>query len=833
TLNRQNKHFSIPRLLNTLFTGRTDVTDIICKALTPIETNDTEQQRIFVITGMGGMGKSEICIKVANLLRQKYWGVFWIDLSNPSTAEAELIAVAKKLGRTVDKLSDARDVLASTNKSCLLILDNADDPDFDYGPFFPQMTRGAIIMTTRIYECAASYNTVGSEELEGLDPTCSSHLLLSAAKIPEESWSSYHDSAMKIVELLGSHTLALIQAGAYIANGHSTIAEYPAKYETQRKRLLEFLPKQARSRYAGVYATFEASAKVLETNDDGGSKDALALLNVLSMLHFGFLPMVLFEKAWEKSRELLNRNVDLTIVDGEPNQWHTRQVPDFMQMQAEEWDAFRLTRAISLLASLSLITTHKSDDTLTGISMHPVAHAWAKDRQKLDVQQQSWISVGCILASNDYDVWVRQERQLRPHVLAYLGDAQAWITSAHNLLGENVKGTLVPSMLQIGWGLQTWRQDQQLRAFLGDLFGAFNLSEEIPLENWMPLYDLKAKSFLDENHQKAIGLLQKIDEIKSSQLEPNDLSRLETQSSLGWVYVANGQAQMGIKLLKDVLEIRRKFQDEDSSEILEAHRYLGYAYLENHQMHEAIGSLEHVVSIRKVTLEEDHAVLLASQHVLAGAYLDDGQVTEAIDLLEHVVKIRKRSLEESHPDLLISQHVLARAYLDDRQVTAAIDLLDHVVMIKKRSLEERHPELLVSEHVLARAYFKNKQVLEAVKLEEQVVKVWQMTVSEKHRGRVISENNLAIYRERLALQEDFQGGGEDLSDGDGNVDSNSYGNILGDDIEIADADAGGEDRDETPDPEYRPNKRKRMADADAGGKDRDETLDQKTGLIRG
>jgi nucleoside-triphosphatase THEP1 len=37
-----------------------------------VDTNSTKQQRRFVITGMGGQGKSEICLKVADLVRERY-----------------------------------------------------------------------------------------------------------------------------------------------------------------------------------------------------------------------------------------------------------------------------------------------------------------------------------------------------------------------------------------------------------------------------------------------------------------------------------------------------------------------------------------------------------------------------------------------------------------------------------------------------------------------------------------------------------------------------------------------------------------------------------------
>jgi len=198
-------HWNIPRTVNSLFTGRTELLETIEKALLSQSSGNKNTQRIFVITGMGGQGKSEICLQVANFVREKwasfltsdyptanrtrFWGVFWVDASSPSTTESSFINIAKTIGSSVDKLPDPLQLLANTNKRWLLILDNADDPTFDYQDYFPSGTNGMILMTSRVSECA-QYGTVGAEALEGLDPKASTHLLLKAAQIPKENWSS-------------------------------------------------------------------------------------------------------------------------------------------------------------------------------------------------------------------------------------------------------------------------------------------------------------------------------------------------------------------------------------------------------------------------------------------------------------------------------------------------------------------------------------------------------------------------------------------------------------------------------------------------------------------
>jgi len=61
----------IPRAVNSLFTGRTQLLDRIQESFCSVRGSSFETQRRFVITGLGGQGKSEVCLKAATLMREE------------------------------------------------------------------------------------------------------------------------------------------------------------------------------------------------------------------------------------------------------------------------------------------------------------------------------------------------------------------------------------------------------------------------------------------------------------------------------------------------------------------------------------------------------------------------------------------------------------------------------------------------------------------------------------------------------------------------------------------------------------------------------------------
>jgi hypothetical protein len=550
-----------------------------------------------------------------------FWGVFWVDVSSTSIAKSNFIALAKMLGFSVESIDDALQILANTKKTWLLILDNADDPEFDYQIYFPSGNQGAIIMTSRLSDCSG-YNSVGSEALIGLDTEDSVQLLLKAAEIPPDLWPSCNRDAKHIVEVLGSHTLAIIQAGAYIARGHCLLDQYPEVYQQQRRRLLTFRPKQAQSRYSDVYATFEASAYVLELSKSEPARDALHLLDVLSMLHSSSIPIQIFEGAWKESQRVQEANHTDTNDLDDLSRWHVSQLPDFVTVGAEKWDSFRFHEASHLLVSLSLVTRDTQHGFL-GLSMHPLTHAWARDRQSGKQQDQAWTTAGSVLALSYYDsqTWLRRERQLRAHVHSYLD------TKIKTMFSCGPKPMILQILLKCSWILTDMRDDSRLAHLLEGIFGELKADSKCPSIELLPLYDVAARNLYNLGHMKqAVKLLEQIVKIRETSMAEDHPRRLSSQHVLAGAYLSNGQVQQAVKLL------------------------------------------EQVVKIRETTLAEDHPARLASQHELARAYLSNRQVQQAVELLEQVVKIEETTLAEDHPSLLASKNLLTHIYQSNEQV---------------------------------------------------------------------------------------------------------------------------------------------------------------------
>jgi tetratricopeptide (TPR) repeat protein len=377
-----------------------------------------------------------------------------------------------------------------------------------------------------------------------------------------------------------------------------------------------------------------------------------------------------------------------------------------MLVDGAEWDQYRLIEATSLLESLSLVKRHSLGGS-SGLSMHPLTHAWAKDRQDLKQQGEAWIATGCVLTFSRFNtrMWQTQGRLLLPHVQSYLD------IEISKALSFSSEAAVIPILLKCGWSLVDMRQDSRLGHLLKDMFITFGKSPEQPLEESLPLYDLHASSLFNLGKiKRAMELLEHVVKIRETTLAEAHRDRLASQHALALAYRSNGQVKEAVKMLEHVVKIQESSLAENHPNRLASQHALANTYRSNGQVQEAVQMLEHVVKIEETRLAEDHPNRLASQHGLAVAYLSNGQAEEAVKMLEHVVKIQESTLVEDHPNLLSSQHWLAVAYLSNGQAEEAVKMLEHVVKIEETTLAEDHPSRLASQHALAIAYRSNGQV---------------------------------------------------------------------------------------------------------------------------
>jgi hypothetical protein len=116
-------------------------------------------RKTLVLSGMGGIGKTQLAVTYAKRHRHSYSSIFWLNASTEATLNNSLRRMVNRIlpPETVSKLEcDQVWVYASNwlshldNTRWLLIFDNYDDPDqYKLTEYSPSVVQGSIVVTTR------------------------------------------------------------------------------------------------------------------------------------------------------------------------------------------------------------------------------------------------------------------------------------------------------------------------------------------------------------------------------------------------------------------------------------------------------------------------------------------------------------------------------------------------------------------------------------------------------------------------------------------------------------------------------------------------------------
>jgi tetratricopeptide (TPR) repeat protein len=413
-------------------------------------------------------------------------------------------------------------------------------------------------------------------------------------------------------------------------------------------------------------------------------------------------------------------------------------LPEFMEVEANEWDPHRLNKASYLLVSLSFVVRSNLAGESPSLSMHPLAHAWAKDRQELVQQGQTWIAAACVIALSIDSYGTPRENLV--HLQSLLNIE---VKTAFSL---GPKPMLVSIFIIFGNNLEMNREDARLNSLLQDIFGILAIGFDKPSVEYLELYKIYRRNLANfDDMANFIQLQIQIMKIENETLPSSHYMHMISRHELARAYHGNGEVKRAIELQEQVVEAQEDLPTTNSRRLASQHELARYYYA-NGQVDRAIELIEYVVKIKEEVLPAIHSERLKSQHELALYYYTSGQLDRAIELMEYVVKIKEEVLPAIHPERLLSQHELARYYYDNGQVDRAIELMEYVLKIKEEVLPAIHPERLVSQHELARYYYTNGQVNRAIELMGHVVKIKEGVLPATDPERLKSEHVLAHFK---------------------------------------------------------------------------------------
>ncbi len=284
--------WNIPYRRNLFFTGREDI--LVC--LYHVFHTNSAQSRLHIqaLSGLGGIGKTQIAIEYAYRYRNDYSAVLWLCAETSNVLKGDAVSLANMLKLPESTEQKPQCVVAGikrwlgTQERWLLILDNVEEMSI-VQDIVPSHGRGHILMTTHVQATGMAAMCM---DIEPMHPEEGALFLLRRAKYlaPDALLKQASKTTAKIAQeislLMDGLPLGLDQAGAYIEETGRSLEDYIVRFQSQGTRLLHRRGYDSAVHPTSVSMTFSQCFQKLEQAHPA----AADLLRLCAFLAYDAIP---------------------------------------------------------------------------------------------------------------------------------------------------------------------------------------------------------------------------------------------------------------------------------------------------------------------------------------------------------------------------------------------------------------------------------------------------------------------------------------------------------------------------------------------------------------
>jgi tetratricopeptide (TPR) repeat protein len=643
------------------------------------------------ISGLGGVGKSQLAAHYVNAHADEYQLVAWIGAEDGGVVDFANLAVA--LGLVVDGLAPsdraqlAREWLAGSDRRWLLVLDNVTSAD-QLARLHPASGNGQVLVTSR----DRSLDQFGPLlTVDVFDEDTAIGYLIERAGRPHDT-----DGARQVARALGCLPLALSHAASFCQHGTSfgayleLLDELPAR---------ELFSERSETAYAQTVAsTWKTSIQAATQR----AQLAGELLELAAHLAPDAIPKLLFT----------------VLVNGE-------NAPARL----------RLTAAFNALARFSLATVH--DCTMD-------VHRLLQKVVRNDATQRGDHTAGlraldALRAAFPKDVsaperWPFCERLL-PHALAL----------ADTLRDPGDNATQLIEVLDRACRYLIWAERGQRTLAASQL--ALDRAERVlgaEHPDTLTIHHILAYAYRAAGRTaEAIAIFRSLLVTRERVLGAEHSDTLETRYNLATAYQDMGRTGEAIAIDEPLLATQERLLGAEHPNTLSTHHGLARAYQAAGRIREAIAIFEPLLATRERVLGAEHPDTLGTRHGLARAYQAAGRIREAIAIFEPLLATRERVLGAQHRNTLKTHNSLAGAYQAAGRISEAIAIYEPLLATQERVLGTQHPDTLWTRNNFARAYTNAGRISEAIAIYEPLLATQERVLGTEHPNTLSTRDQLA------------------------------------------------------------------------------------------
>jgi transposase-like protein/transcriptional regulator with XRE-family HTH domain len=280
SLTALSPYWLVPYQRNPFFTGREDMLQYLHDTLT--------SGCAAVLSGMGGIGKTQTVIEYAYRFANDYSAIFWINAETSGSIVSSLVAITtllnvlEKQEQEQERVEIAFHRWLTNHSGWLLIFDNVEDLEL-VGDVLPSARSGSVLFTSQRQSLGLTAQTLHLKRMtveEGISFLRHRARLLTPPDVV---------AAREIVEAMDGLPLALDQASIYIERTGCSLTDYRRLFQQHPIRLLQERSVSAGNTHSVIETVLLSFQHLAQVN-----AAAADLLRVCAFLAPNNIPEVFF-----------------------------------------------------------------------------------------------------------------------------------------------------------------------------------------------------------------------------------------------------------------------------------------------------------------------------------------------------------------------------------------------------------------------------------------------------------------------------------------------------------------------------------------------------------
>jgi tetratricopeptide (TPR) repeat protein len=708
--------FTVPLPENPFFTGGEEVLAELRKTL--------DERGVVALTGLTGMGKTQMAAQYAYRHRMDYPAVLWVRAESLETLFSDLSQLAARLELPEREAKEQSVVLDAVKRwldeqeRWLLVLDNVED----YG-IVRDLTRKAdaakghhIIITTQ----TQGLGSVGKQRLFPMERDQGALLLLRRAQRltrdnPLSSVGSQEAAfAREIAEEVGGLPLALDQAGAFIEETACGLADY-LKLLRERSQALLDRRGGLDSDHLSVGKTFLTSLEKLQKMNPAAAE----LLQAAAFLPPDAIPEEIFiEGAAEFGPEL----------------------------SSAASDALRWNDAIACVLKFSLL---ERDPEKKLLAVHRIVQAVLKSRMTEEERKsragQVVRAVNAAFPDPEFENWGRCERLvpsaqfcaalLDEYRLATYEAAQL-LNQAGSYLRQRARNTEAEPLFRISLSITELLQ------------GPDHPNVAISLNNLAALLQATNRS---KEAEPLMRRALEIDERANGPDDPNVAIRL---NNLAQLLKATNRLEEAEPLMRRALDIDERAYGAEHPDVAIDLNNLALLLQATNRLAEAEPLIRRAQDTLVRAYGPNHSDVATSLNNLAQLLQAMNRLAEAEPLMRRALDIDERTYGSDHPKVGIRLNNLAQLLQDTNRLEEAQPLMRRALDIDERAYGSDHPDVAIDLNNLARLLQDTNRLAEAEPLMRRALEIIARSLGSDHPKTIGVRNNFVTLLRQMGKNDE-------------------------------------------------------------------------------